>query len=130
MTTREARRPVLTELSLVLPAFNEADNIERVVRACAAYLEQAPIAYDLIVVDDGSADGTDRVLTGLAASLPGLRTLSHEHNRGYGAALRTGFAAASKAFVVYMDSDGQFDIRDLDRLLPLVTDCRHIVTGY
>ncbi len=130
MTANQAGLPRLAELSAVLPAFNEAANIERTVRECVAYLERKGLDYELLVVNDGSADGTDRILTRLAAEIPALRHLAHDRNRGYGAALRTGFAAAAKGFIFYMDSDGQFDVNDLERLLPLVTDTQHIVTGF
>lgn len=118
------------ELSVVLPAFNEEANIERVVRAVAAYLERTPIDYEILVVNDGSADGTGAVLDRLAAECSRLRPQHHAQNRGYGAALRTGFDAAQKRFVFYMDGDGQFDIADLDRILPEVTGEDQIVTGY
>ena len=120
----------MVELSVVLPAFNEAGNIERVVRACSAYLGRQALPHELLVVNDGSDDETGQILARLAHDVPALRSIGHPRNLGYGAALRTGFAAASKPFVFYMDADGQFDIGDLDRLLPLVTDDRHIVTGY
>ena len=118
------------EISVVLPAFNEEPNIEKVVRGCVAYLEQRLPDYELLVENDGSRDRTGEILNRLAGELPRLRPLHHPQNRGYGAALRTGFDAASKRFVFYMDGDGQFDIHDLDRLLPLATDEDHIVTGY
>ncbi len=118
------------EISVVLPAFNEEPNIEKVVRGCVAYLEQRLPDYELLVVNDGSRDRTGEILNRLAGELPRLRPLHHPQNRGYGAALRTGFDAASKRFVFYMDGDGQFDIHDLDRLLPLAIDEDHIVTGY
>ena len=117
-------------LSVVLPAFNEEANVEQVVRACAAYLGAHVPDYEILVVNDGSRDRTGAILDGLTGEFPRLRPQHHPQNRGYGAALRTGFAAATKRFVFYMDGDGQFDIRDLDLLLPLVTDDRHIVTGY
>jgi glycosyltransferase involved in cell wall biosynthesis len=118
------------ELSVVLPAYNEEANIERVVRSCVAYLEARMPDYELLVVNDGSHDRTGEILNRLQNEFPRLRPLHHPQNRGYGAALRTGFDAASKRFVFYMDGDGQFDISDLDHLLPLATDEDHIVTGF
>lgn len=120
----------VSALSVVLPAYNEEANIERVVRDCCRYLDIRMPDYELVVVNDGSADRTGEILRRLSAEIPRLRPQHHEQNRGYGAALRTGFAAATKPFVFYMDGDGQFDIRDLDVLLPLATDEEHIVTGY
>lgn len=121
---------VVRSLSVVLPAYNEAPNIERVVRDCARYLDTRMPDHEIVVVNDGSTDATGAILDALAAEMPRLRPRHHDRNRGYGAALRTGFEAATRPFVFYMDGDGQFDIRDLDALLPLVTDDRHIVTGY
>jgi glycosyltransferase involved in cell wall biosynthesis len=126
----KVRSGPVQELSVVLPAFNEEANIERVVRHCVTYLEQQVPEYELLVVNDGSRDRTGDILDRLATKLPRLRPLHHPQNRGYGAALRTGFDAATKRFVFYMDGDGQFDIGDLDHLLPLATDDDHIVTGY
>jgi glycosyltransferase involved in cell wall biosynthesis len=117
------------ELSIVLPAFNEEANVETVVRDVTAFCEPTGIDYDIFVVNDGSRDRTREILDRLAGELPRLKPQHHPQNRGYGAALRTGFDAASKRYVFYMDGDGQFDIKDLDRLLPLASeDC--IVTGY
>jgi glycosyltransferase involved in cell wall biosynthesis len=121
---------VVTELTVVLPAFNEEANIERVVRAVAAYLDQHPIDYEILPVNDGSADRTGAIVDRLATEMPRVRPQHHPQNRGYGSALRTGFDAANKRFVFYMDGDGQFDIADLDRILPLATDDDHIVTGF
>ena len=117
------------ELSIVLPAYNEAANIEGVVRRVVDFFEPRGIDYEVIVVNDGSHDQTGEILAQLAAELPRLRPQNHPQNQGYGAALRTGFDAATKRYVFYMDGDGQFDIADIDNLLPLASeDC--IVTGY
>jgi glycosyltransferase involved in cell wall biosynthesis len=126
----KASTGVVRELSVVLPAFNEEGNVERVVRACVVYLDDRMPDYELLIVNDGSRDRTGTILDRLATELPRLQPIHHPENRGYGAALRTGFDAATRRFVFYMDSDGQFDIRDLDLLLPLVSDASHIVTGF
>jgi glycosyltransferase involved in cell wall biosynthesis len=125
-----AKAGIVRALSVVLPAFNEEANIERVVHACTDYLDGVQIDYELLVVNDGSSDRTAEILEKLSATLPRLKPLQHPQNRGYGAALRTGFDAAGKRFVFYMDGDGQFDIRNLDAVLPLATDEEHIVTGF
>lgn len=121
---------VVTELSVVLPAFNEEGNIERVTREVIRYLDATGLDYEVIVVNDGSRDRTGEIIDALAREFPQVRPQHHPHNRGYGAALRTGFQAAQKEFVFYMDGDGQFDIRELALLLPLATDKDHIVTGF
>lgn len=112
MTT--AREPV--ELSIVLPAFNEAGNIERVVEDAAAYLDEKGIRYEIHVVDDGSHDDTPRVLERLTRRAPALRVLRHPRNCGYGAALRTGLSAVRGEHVLLADGDGQFHIRALTKL--------------
>jgi glycosyltransferase involved in cell wall biosynthesis len=104
------------DLSLVLPAFNEAGNIERVVEDAAAYLDTQGIRYEIHVVDDGSHDDTPRVLERLSCRAPALRVLRHPRNRGYGAALRTGLAAVRGEHVLIADGDGQFHIRGLAAL--------------
>jgi glycosyltransferase involved in cell wall biosynthesis len=129
-TKSKAETGAVRELSVVLPAFNEEANIERVVRDCVAYLDGKGLDYELLVVNDGSRDRTGEILNRLATELPRLRPQHHPQNRGYGAALRTGFDAAAKRFVFYMDGDGQFDIKELDVILPLATDDDNIVTGY
>jgi glycosyltransferase involved in cell wall biosynthesis len=121
---------IVTELSVVLPAYNEEANIERVVRGCRDYLDGTGLDYELVIVDDGSRDRTGEILDRLAGEIPQLHPQHHPQNRGYGSALRTGFSAAAKRFVFYTDGDGQFDIRELDVVLPLATDDDHIVTGY
>lgn len=126
----KSAQSIVTEISVVLPAFNEQPNIERVVRDVDRYLQSSGLDYEIVVVNDGSRDRTGEIVDRLAQDIPRVRPCHHPQNRGYGAALRTGFTAATKRFVFYMDGDGQFDIRELDLLLPLATDENHIVTGY
>jgi len=124
----KAATPV-DELSVVLPAYNEEPNIERVVRQVIAYLDPKGIDFEVIPVNDGSRDRTGEILARLAQESPRVQPQQHPQNRGYGAALRTGFDAARKRYVFYMDGDGQFDINDLDELLPLASE-DVIVTGF
>ncbi len=124
------QQSIVRELSVVLPAFNEEANIERVTRDVVSYLETTGLDYEVIIVNDGSRDRTGAIIDTLAREFPRVRARHHPQNRGYGAALRTGFGAAEKQFVFYMDGDGQFDIRELALLLPLATDENHIVTGF
>lgn len=116
-------------LSVILPAYNEEANIERVIRQVVAYLEPLGLDYEILPVNDGSADRTGEILARVAQENPRVRPQTHPQNRGYGAALRTGWAAAQKRFTFYMDGDGQFDIKDLDKLWPLA-DEDVIVTGF
>jgi glycosyltransferase involved in cell wall biosynthesis len=87
-------------------------------------------SHEVVVVDDGSRDGTGAILARLGAELgDGLRVIRHDVNRGYGAALRDGFAATTGDLVFYTDSDNQFDLAELSGLLPLMTE-HDAVLGY
>lgn len=117
------------DLTIFFPAFNEEAIIEETV--ANALRVGASVADDLevIVVDDGSRDGTAAVVERLAATDPRVRLVRHERNAGYGAALRTGFAAARKGLVFFSDADGQFDLRELPILLARLPDAP-VVVGY
>lgn len=117
------------ELSVVLPAFNEADNLAAVVADADEHLSSAGIAYEVLVVDDGSTDATAAVLAELAPLRPALRCVAHRENQGYGAALRTGVAAARGRFVLLSDGDGQFRMDDLS-LLWRYRESADVVLGY
>jgi glycosyltransferase involved in cell wall biosynthesis len=117
-------------ISVVLPAYNEEAVIAETVRRTAAALSMLGIAdYEVLVVDDGSGDAT--AARASSAENPGthVRVVSHPRNRGYGAALRTGFEAATRDAVFLMDSDGQFDPAEISRLLALYGPDR-VVCGY
>jgi glycosyltransferase involved in cell wall biosynthesis len=116
-------------LSLVLPAYNEADNIAAVVGDALAVLPSFTDDFEIIVVDDGSRDRTAAIVAGLAGEDGRVRLLRHRRNRGYGAALTTGFGASTGDFVMFMDSDRQFDIRDLRLLAPFAGEY-DIVAGF
>ena len=118
-----------TEISAVLPAYNEEANLEQVVRRTAETLAGAARVFEIIVVDDGSQDGSAILLEKLKSTYPTLRVVRHAHNRGYGAAVRSGFAAARYQWVFMMDADNQFDPGDLGLLLCHAADA-DIVTGY
>src|SRR5919206_4265586 len=117
-------------ISLFLPAYNDEATIAALVGDAFAVLPRAADDFEVIVVDDGSTDGTAQVLERLARDDARVRVVRHETNRGYGGALRTGFASATKELVFYTDGDGQYDVRELLLLLPLLTEGVDIVNGY
>src|SRR4051812_47155401 len=116
-------------LSLVIPAYNEEAAIAAAVAEADDTLARLAADYEVIVVDDGSRDDTFAAATAAARGRPKVRVLRHGANRGYGAALRTGFEAARCDRVAFTDADCQFDLTDLARLVPLA-DRVPIVAGY
>jgi glycosyltransferase involved in cell wall biosynthesis len=117
-------------ISVVLPAYNEEAVIAETVERTARALTELGIAdYEILVVDDGSSDATAARASGAGISGSHVRVVTHPHNRGYGAALRTGFDAATRDAVFLMDSDGQFDPAEISRLLAMYGHDR-VVCGY
>jgi glycosyltransferase involved in cell wall biosynthesis len=116
-------------LSIVLPAFNEEGNIRKAVTRSTATAQRLCLEHEVIVVDDGSRDGTASIVQELAATDPRVRLIQHEHNLGYGEALRTGFRAARLDLVFFTDSDNQFDLDELEAFLPW-SDKVDVVAGF
>ncbi len=117
------------EFSLILPAYNEEAVIAQAVSEADASLRRLRFSYEVIVVDDGSNDETATIVAQAMRTQPCVRLVRHERNRGYGAALRTGFAAARGKRIAFTDADCQFDLDDLAQLLPL-TRTHPIAVGY
>ena len=116
-------------LSVVLPAYNEVGNIRFSVVTAHAILTELVREFEIIVVNDGSTDGTEREVEDLQARFPNLRLIRKARNEGYGFALRDGFAAATLPHVFFTDADRQFDMVSLKDLLPHVGR-NDIVVGY
>ncbi len=123
-----AWRPIHS-LSVVLPAHNEEHIITSTVISVLTELAGWNMDFEVIVVDDGSTDRTGELVAKLARVNSQVRLVTHEVNRGYGAALTSGFAMATKELTFFMDSDGQFTIDDLQRLFPFI-DEYEAVLGY
>jgi glycosyltransferase involved in cell wall biosynthesis len=117
------------EISAVMPAYNEEANLEQSVGRMAQALATYTRGFEIIVVDDGSRDGTAALLERLKAVHPNLRIIRHPVNRGYGAALRSGFDAARFGWIFLMDSDNQFDPAEVELLLAHAADA-DLVAGY
>jgi glycosyltransferase involved in cell wall biosynthesis len=107
-------------LSLVLPAHNEEENIRVVVEQALEVLPKFTSEFEIIVVNDGSRDHTAEIIVDLATNDSRVRAIHHKRNKGYGGALTTGFQATTCDFVMFMDSDRQFDINDIALLAPFV----------
>jgi glycosyltransferase involved in cell wall biosynthesis len=121
---------VVPSLSVFFPAYNDAKSLPGLLATTFQTLEQCARDYEVIVVNDGSQDDTAQVLQTLAAQHPRLRIVTHEVNRGYGQALRSGFAAATKDLVFYTDGDGQYDVAELPLLLERMTPAIGLVNGF
>ena len=117
-------------ISVFFPAFNDAESLRVLIPKTVAVLRDLASDFEVIVVDDGSADDTPAVLNELSREFAALRTIRHPQNRGYGAALRSGFQAASRELVFYTDGDGQYDVAELKSLLARLGDNVDVVNGY
>lgn len=116
-------------VSVFFPCYNDEKTIGQLVRGAKKVLEKAAAQYEIIVIDDGSSDGSRQVLRKLKPEINNLRLVFHRHNRGYGGALQSGFKAAKYDLVFYTDGDGQYDVRDLELLFPLLTPDIDVVNG-
>lgn len=125
----QRRRSADRRVSLVIPAYNEAAGIRQAVLEAGETLPRLAPDFEVLVVDDGSRDATAALVRDLAPGRPWLRLLRHFRNRGYGAALRTGFEAARFELVAFTDADCQFHLDDLALLLSHVESCP-VVVGY
>jgi glycosyltransferase involved in cell wall biosynthesis len=113
----------------VLPCLDEAENLLDAVALTTDAADRYAMAHEIVVVDDGSSDDTVEVAAGLAARDPRIRLVVHSDNRGYGEALRSGIAAARLPWVLLIDADLQFDVRELGEFVAL-TPSADLVVGW
>jgi glycosyltransferase involved in cell wall biosynthesis len=116
-------------LSVIFPAFNEEANIRYTVEAARLVLPKLAQAWEIILVNDGSRDATTPMCDELAEQYLEVRAIHHVENRGYGAALKSGILAARYDYIFFTDSDGQFDLQELENLIEWAGHY-DIVTGY
>ena len=120
---------LLDGVSVVLPAYNEEENLAEAVREAIAAAEQVSKRQEIIVVDDGSHDRTAAIAAALAVMDNRVRLVRHQRNRGYGCAVRNGIAAARMDWVLLSDADLQFDLSQLTEFVPHTADAQ-LVVGY
>ena len=119
-----------TGLSIFFPAYNDSGTIASLVITALRTARKLTPDHEVIVVNDGSADGTAEILEELASIYPQVRIVTHEKNRGYGGALRTGFASATQELIFYTDGDAQYDPAEMEALWRRFDQNVDLVNGY
>jgi glycosyltransferase involved in cell wall biosynthesis len=119
----------LPELSIFFPFWNEEANVERVIKNAIPVAESVAQKWEIIMVDDGSSDKTLQIAERLAQKNSHLRVISHQPNRGYGAALTSGFLNAKYKYIVFTDGDGQFDFSEVTKFIDKI-DSSDMVIGF
>jgi glycosyltransferase involved in cell wall biosynthesis len=117
-------------LSIFFPAYNDGGTIASLVLTARRAAQQLTSDFEIIVVNDGSADRTPEIADELARTYPEVRVVHHPRNRGYGGALRSGFAAARKDLIFYTDGDAQYDPAEMIALWRRLSDDVDLVNGY
>jgi len=120
---------VVSSLSVVMPAYNEEANIAGMLADVLAVMQPRFSDLEVVVVNDGSKDRTGDVVRAFAADHPLVRLVEHSQNQGYGAAVYTALTSATRDYVFWTDSDRQFVLEDIDRLIPFADEA-DLVVGY
>src|SRR3989344_3386848 len=117
-------------ISVFFPCYNDEGSIGKLVNEASDVLKRVAKDWEIIVVDDGSTDNSRKILKSLASKNRNLRLVFHKKNRGYGGALKSGFKNATKELIFYTDGDGQYDVKEIEKLLPRMTPDVDVVQGY
>ncbi|MBI3485331.1 glycosyltransferase family 2 protein [Candidatus Daviesbacteria bacterium] len=120
---------LVQNLSVFFPAFNEAENIAQTTEKAIKVLKNLRLKkWEILIIDDGSKDSTGKIADELAKKYPQIRVI-HQPNGGYGAALRTGFYQSKYDWIVYTDSDGQFDFSEVNKFIDKTSEA-DLILGY
>jgi glycosyltransferase involved in cell wall biosynthesis len=119
---RKTGRKQIVEISVVLPAYNEANSLDNAVPKIMKALEEITPAYEIIVAEDGSTDGTDKVAASLSKRYPRVKHLHRDERLGRGTALNNAFKKASGGILVYMDVDLATNVEQLKSLVSVIND--------
>lgn len=131
LNERNGSTPLNQGISIVLPALNEADNLETLIHDSIDYFNKRDIPFEIIVVNDGSTDRTGEVADGLAEAYGHLSVIHHARNEGYGKSLKDGFRASRYDYLFFTDSDHQFRIDNLDKFIPFMEEGKgDMIIGY
>ena len=122
--------PSVESISAVFPCYNDARTIGWVVDQAVVTMARLGVEFEVVVVNDGSVDDSAQVLQALAVKTASLRVVTHPSNRGYGGALRSGFAEATKQWIFYTDGDGQYDPAEIEVLVATAGPDVDVVQGY
>lgn len=121
----------IEKLSVFLPAYNEEANLERTVKNVIENLKKNVSVWEIVIVDDGSKDKTGKIADTLAKSNKNISVIHHHPNRGYGAAFKSGLYACKYPWISFIDSDGQFDFKEISRFIKTQEETKaDLVIGY
>ncbi|MGB6838904.1 MAG: glycosyltransferase family 2 protein [Microgenomates group bacterium] len=120
---------LIKSLSVFFPAYNEEANIEKTVKRAKEILLKTASEWEILIINDGSKDKTLEISRKLAKSDKRIKVVNHGVNKGYGAALKSGFHNAKYSWIVFTDSDGQFDFSEIKKFLPLMKNS-DLILGY
>lgn len=127
---RTRKHPIFNEsLSVLIPAYNEENNIVRVVKQALLDVKKFASDYEIVVVNDGSLDNTGKIANYIAKENKNVRIVHHKSNQGLGKALQTGVKACKKDVIIYIEGDGQSLLKDQGKLLEKIKDA-DVVLGY
>lgn len=122
---------LIENLSVFFPAYNEGGQIENTVKKALSILDKIAGKWEILIINDGSSDDTLKIATGLAAGDKRIKVINHKVNRGYGAALKSGFYKSKYSWIAFTDSDGQFDFSEIEKLIKKQKETRaDVVAGY